>query len=157
MTNVKLKIKNISQSPYGARTTTGVKMVPPGQVLEDEFEHFEADNIKANKAVFDVGDNVVAETSKGTNGSAKRIAALERENEQLKAHIVELTEKLAVAESGAGKLSLADAVAALDDNNDDHWTDGGKPDLKALAGLTGGSVSRADVDALSPARVRKTD
>lgn len=152
MTTVKLKIKNITGSPYGARTTTGVKMVPPGQVLEDEFEHGEADNIKANKDVFETGDNVVAETSRGANGSGQRIAALERQLTEKDAEIAALTAKLAEYI----KPTLAQAVASLDDKNDDHWTDGGKPDLKAIAGLVGGTVARADVDALDPPRVRAT-
>ena len=150
-----MKIKNVSNSPYGARTKSGVVVVQPGQVYEGDFETAEADNIKANKAVFEVGDSVVAETSKGANGSAQRIAALEKQVADLTAERDNLAAKLAVAESSSGKLSLADAVASLDDANNDHWTDGGKPDLKALAALTGGAVTRADVDALSPARMRK--
>lgn len=53
-----------------------------------------------------------------------------------------------------GKTDLAAAVALLDDKNDDHWTDAGKPSIEALKGLTGGNVTRAQVDALPTQRER---
>lgn len=49
---------------------------------------------------------------------------------------------------------LAAAVALLDDANDDHWTQAGKPDIAALKALTGGDVTRAQVDALPTQRER---
>lgn len=53
-----------------------------------------------------------------------------------------------------GKLTLEKAIASLDDKNEAHWTDAGKPDLDTLKSLTGDDVRRADVDALVPPRVR---
>lgn len=49
-------------------------------------------------------------------------------------------------------VSLQDAVADLDNANDEHWTQGGKPSLEHLAKVTGGEVKRADVDALGVER-----
>lgn len=51
-------------------------------------------------------------------------------------------------------VDLAAAVALLDDTNDDHWTQAGKPDIAALKSLTGGDVTRAQVDALPTQRER---
>jgi len=54
-------------------------------------------------------------------------------------------------------VTLAVAVASLDDANDDHWTQAGLPDISTLKTLTGGDVTRAMVDQLpdSDKRVRK--
>lgn len=53
-----------------------------------------------------------------------------------------------------GGTDLAAAVALLDDKNDEHWTDAGKPSIEALKTLTGGNVTRAQVDALPTQRER---
>lgn len=45
-------------------------------------------------------------------------------------------------------LTLAAAIQALDDANDDHWTQAGHPDISTLKSLTGGDVTRAMVDQL---------
>lgn len=45
-------------------------------------------------------------------------------------------------------LTLAAAVASLDDANDDHWTQAGLPDISTLKTLTGADVTRAMVDQL---------
>lgn len=45
-------------------------------------------------------------------------------------------------------MTLADAIKALDDANDDHWTQAGHPDISTLKQLTGGDVTRAQVDQL---------
>lgn len=55
--------------------------------------------------------------------------------------------------TGNEKLSLADAVASLDDANDAHWIQSGKPALEVLSDLTGSNVLRADADAIG--RMRK--
>lgn len=52
---------------------------------------------------------------------------------------------------------LAAAIALLDDANDEHWTQAGLPDISTLKTLTGGDVTRAQVDQLPEGdkRVRK--
>lgn len=55
-----------------------------------------------------------------------------------------------------GPMTLLQAVQSLDDKNEAHWTNGGKPDLDTLKTLTGGDLTRAEVDALVPPRTRKT-
>lgn len=55
------------------------------------------------------------------------------------------------------KLSLIEAVANLDDKNDDHWTKQGQPSMAAIEAMTGGNPTRADVDALAFQRARKTE
>ena len=47
-------------------------------------------------------------------------------------------------------LSLEDAILQLDHSNDDHWTKGGKPDLRVLGELTRGQVTRAMVEEIAP-------
>lgn len=58
---MKLTIKNVAAFPYGARTSSGVKIVEPGETLSDDFDDGEAKNIKANSSVF---AEVKAETKK---------------------------------------------------------------------------------------------
>lgn len=48
-----------------------------------------------------------------------------------------------------GKMSLADALGALDPTNDDHWTAAGLPAMKVLEEWTGGNLTRDDVNAAS--------
>ena len=50
----------------------------------------------------------------------------------------------------AETLPLEDAILRLDHENDDHWTKGGKPDLRTLGELTHGQVTRAMVDEIAP-------
>lgn len=51
---------------------------------------------------------------------------------------------------------LPDAVAALDPNDDSHWTSGGKPRIEAVADITGKPVTRAEIDAAAPGVTRET-
>lgn len=102
----------------------------------------------------------------------KLIAKVEKLEGQLQA-IAELFPNTAVediavkiadaltAKAASGDLStkptLAEAVASLDDAKPEHWIESGKPNLDVLKELTGNAdLKRADVDALTPARVRKT-
>jgi uncharacterized protein YceH (UPF0502 family) len=45
------------------------------------------------------------------------------------------------------KMSLADAIASLDHTDDSLWTSDNKPRMEVLEALTGGNLTRADVDA----------
>jgi hypothetical protein len=53
------------------------------------------------------------------------------------------------------KPTLAEAVASLDNANDEHWTQGGTPKLAYLKSLTGEDVTTADLAAL-PADQQRT-
>ena len=48
-----------------------------------------------------------------------------------------------------GKMGLADALASLDPTNNEHWTKTGLPAMSVLEELTGGSLTREDVNAAS--------
>jgi len=53
--------------------------------------------------------------------------------------------------TGNGARSLAEAVQALDPENDDHWTNGGQPKVDAVASQLGRTdVTRAQVEAAAP-------
>lgn len=53
-----------------------------------------------------------------------------------------------------GKPSLGEAVAALDPENDAHWTSNNLPNLEALTGLTGSKVARGQVEAIASGYTR---
>lgn len=62
---------------------------------------------------------------------------------------------MATADASAGggtKMTLAEAIATLDPANDEHWTQGGLAKMEYLEGLTGGNLTRAEVDAASAPR-----
>lgn len=122
------KIKNITQSSYGVRTKSGVVQIEPGQVYADgEYEPHELANIEANKAVFEVGDNVVAETSRGANGSGQRIAALEKQNAELTAENADLKAKLAKFDGdGNGSAGGSAKKVATDKDADKPGADADK-------------------------------
>lgn len=46
----------------------------------------------------------------------------------------------------AKTLTLAEAIGALDPDNEDHWTSNNLPSLDVLSEMTGARVSRAQVD-----------
>lgn len=50
------------------------------------------------------------------------------------------------AGGGAQPMSLDDALKTLDATNDDHWTAAGQPRMDYLEGLTGGNLTRDEVD-----------
>lgn len=52
------------------------------------------------------------------------------------------------------KLSLAEAIGALDPENDEHWTSNNLPSLDFLATLTGKKPSRDDVETLADGYTR---
>ncbi len=60
----------------------------------------------------------------------------------------------ATTEARTEKMSLADALASLDPANDDHWTADGKPRMEVLENLTGGNLTREDVEAVAPGVTR---
>jgi hypothetical protein len=95
------------------------------------------------------GDNVNQDEIKD------KVAAIIAENAALKSPSTGNAGGPGASGPAGAKPTLAEAVTSLDDANDAHWTDGGKPDLETLKELTGAPVKRADVDALTPARVRK--
>lgn len=55
-----------------------------------------------------------------------------------------------VAQGGAGVLTLEAAVKRLDPADKTHWTQGGLPDLTVLSELTGGRVTRREVEKAFP-------
>lgn len=89
----------------------------------------------------------------------ERISTLEAENAAMREQIAKFDGNGdgnigGSTSTNSQPMTLTAAVNSLDDKDDAHWTEGGKPDLKVLAGLTGGDVKRADVDAIG--RQRKT-
>jgi hypothetical protein len=57
-------------------------------------------------------------------------------------------------DSQDGLPSLAEAIGALDPENDVHWTSNNLPSLDHLLALTGKKPSRADVDAIAEGYTR---
>ena len=47
-------------------------------------------------------------------------------------------------------MNILDALKSLDAGNDDHWNAAGDPSLKALRGMTGGTVTRKMVKLQAP-------
>lgn len=47
-------------------------------------------------------------------------------------------------------LSLAESIGQLDPENDDHWTQAGKPAIPAVENLFGKKIKRDDVEAAAP-------
>ena len=50
---------------------------------------------------------------------------------------------------GSGEMSLLKAVRELDPANDDQWTEGGKPAIKAVEAIYGQKVTRKDIEAVA--------
>lgn len=173
----KLTITNVYDQPYGANTVSGTVHLAVGETKTLEFSEAEAKGIRGNPKVFKIGGEDGLNTTKisaedqramadakalmsnlapiayklGANTPEELAPAIEKliaENERLTAELA------AKAGQSDAKPTLAEAVASLDDKNDAHWIQSGKPNLDALKDATGGEVSRADVDAIG--RVRST-
>lgn len=81
----------------------------------------------------------------------KRYAALPVEQ----AELAKLkTQQAAPAAPAAGKLTLGEAIGALDPENDRHWTSNNLPALDVLEELTGKKVARNEVDAVAEGYTR---
>ena len=178
----RLTLKNNLTGPQVVRPivngNTGSVVIEPGQSFTGEFSDGEASNLRGNTAVFEVtehGDdgapvrgNVYSDPDGGKAREraasvlavfeplAVRMLATTPEDlaDKLNAALDELDELKAKAGGDTKTMTLTEAVASLDDKNEAHWTDAGKPDLDTLKQLTGGDVKRAEVDALDPPRVR---
>lgn len=164
---MKLTIKHVGNRAYQVREKNlGLVELSNGETYEGEFDDGEAKAIAANKDMFKVSGYVEPDATKSDKVGEARIAELEQQVADLTTENAALREQVAKFDAdGNGKtggsastnsqpVTLTDAVNSLDDKNDAHWTEGGKPDLKVLSGLTKTEVKRADVDAI--ARVRKT-
>lgn len=116
---------------------------PGGSLTKDAGERDENGDTKEMAQMRRMFDTSYAQLGEKNAVLVRDLAAITAERDDLK-------NKLAnVGGPGTGKMSLADAVASLDNKNDAHWTEGGKPDLDTLKGLTGNdSLKRADVDAV---------
>lgn len=68
------------------------------------------------------------------NGQAERIA-----------EIPAIEQKAGISDDRLS--ALVDAIDALEDGNEDHWTSAGKPEVAALKKATGGDVTAAERDA----------
>lgn len=109
---------------------------------------------------FSRGLNVVL-PQKGTEAYIKTVpgaGVVDGSEEEVADELVDATglytPPQAEGEQPAVGMTLTEAVASLDDANDDHWTKGGAPSIDVLKHLTGADVTRAEVDALDPPRVR---
>lgn len=87
-------------------------------------------------------------------GGYDEIARHEADAEALK--LIEAEEQTGVSDEMKAKIS--EALEQLDHTNDDHWTNAGKPDMKAVEALVGdSSIKRKDVESVAPDFKRKTD
>lgn len=159
----KLKIQNTTIAPQYVHAISGAVLLQPGEARDDlEFNDGEAKNLNANTKVFRVegyqeggtGDAAGSTGNQNGDGNAANAqldaiaAALGTDRAGIMAEIERLQ-----GEGGNGyQLTLPEAVRALDDNSDDDWTQAGLPNLDRLKTMTGGSVSRADVDAIGRKR-----
>lgn len=154
-----MKIKNLLKIPYGIRTSAGVVMVKPGDVYEGKFTPDQEAAIKASPETWEIGGQ--PDAAPASNGELEAIAALFNDPAVTADNV-----KYAVATLLAEKpkqtgdetthsMTLAEAVAALDDANPDHWTQAGLPAIAAVEAIYGDNVARADLDALDPPRLRK--
>lgn len=63
-------------------------------------------------------------------------------------------EPATAAPETSAALDLAEAIGTLDPANTDHWTSNNLPAVDHLSDLTGGKVTRADVEAVAPGYTR---
>lgn len=177
------KITNKAPGPVSVYVG-GVSMaVPPGEFIEsDDFTEGELKFYGAHPEQFEVSgkaveggtDQVELEKGRAASATLAGIVSLFGTDEVDELNVKSAVERL-IQETKAkntapviaaskpetvdtGKVGsdtdLAEAVALLDDANDDHWTQAGKPDISALKALVGGDVTRAQVDALPVQRER---
>lgn len=175
------KITNLGQNPVSVYCG-GVSMaVAGGEFLEsDNFTEAEVKFYKGHPEAFDVdgagvkeGATDAAELAKGNEARATLSAIIalfgtdEVDELNVKAAVERLIQDAAKFDhdgngSAGGSMpgssqpmTLAEAVASLDDANDDHWTQAGHPDIATLKTLTGGDVTRAQVDQLPAEQKRE--
>lgn len=159
----RLTIRNNTMSPSFVHTVGGPVSIGPGEQLKDlEFNDGEAKNLNGNTKVFTVEgyqdratdapgdeagsgyalDQIAAALGTDKNGIMDAIAALKAKAE-------------GKASSENNKpMTLAEAIKSLDDKADGDWIGSGQPNLERLKSLTGGPVTRADIDALPEAQRR---
>jgi hypothetical protein len=155
-------ITNKTKSPMGV-WASGVRVeIPAGQSRNDlKFTDQELAAVKENTAVWSLGD------TKAEKSELQAIADLfgtpDIDALNVKAAVERLIQDYRELKSKTEKKpetgDLAAAVALLDDKNDDHWTQAGKPKLASIAKIYGKDVSASDYDALpeTAKRERKTD
>ena len=154
-----MKIKNLLKIPYGIRTSAGIVMVKPGDVYDGKFTPDQEAAIKASPETWEIGGQ--PDAAPASNGELEAIAALfndpavTADNVKYAVATLLAEKPKQTADETTHSMTLAEAVAALDDANPDHWTQAGHPAIAALETLTGGEVKRADVDALAVQRERK--
>lgn len=84
----------------------------------------------------------------------KRYAALPVEQAELAELKAQQAAPAAPAAPAAGKLTLGEAIGALDPENDKHWTSNNLPALDVLEELTGKKVARNEVDTVAEGYTR---
>lgn len=181
------KIKNLANGPVSVYCGGISMAVPPGEFLEsDGFTAEELKFYGAHPEQFEVAGDAVegagdAEALKtvtierdDARAKLAEIVALFGSDDVDELNVKAAVERLiqdakfasvlnsdgettVVVETDSTKIDLAAAIALLDDANDDHWTQAGLPDISTLKTLTGGDVTRAQVDQLPEGdkRVRK--
>lgn len=125
MTNVTLKVTNITDSPQVVHTVDGSKIIPVGRDLDADFSEGEARNIRDNTAVFSV-DGKVADGTVVQPIPATDTAQLER-LQTMFAGIRPVAERL----HASPELFAIKVTEALD------GLDAARAELKAIADLFG--------------------
>lgn len=158
---MKLKFRNKSAGAYGVNALRGTLDIAPDETATEEFTYGEALAIKNNHDVFEIlegwDESEAPKASEGEGESAaiiadlrKRLATAEADNKTLRAENDTLKTGGGSGNGNETKPTLAEAVASLDNANDEHWTEAGKPSLDVLKKITGNNdLKRAEVDALN--------
>lgn len=147
------KVTNNSRNPRVLNTIGGPRLLAVGETADHEFSDGELAVLKADPLMSFGGKRAPAEPNE-PDWKAKLQAVVDLfADPAVTVDNVEAAVKELLADDEP-TVSLSDAVAGLDHDDDKQWTQAGKPSLEHLAQVTGAEVKRADVDALNV--VRKT-
>lgn len=147
------KVTNISNGPRGIRGVAGgIVMLDPRQSAEVDLAAGEEEGEWFRFGDFEFGSADAAPAAAAP--PSELVEQLTKRAEDAEAMADLLQEELAALKRSAPV--VAAAVAQLDPENDDHWTQNGEPKVDAVEAIVGGKVSRADIEAAAPDAKRPT-
>lgn len=149
------KIKNNSQNPRAIIDKTGsVKLLPVGGTIDVDLNEGDLAALKLDKNLAFDG-KVKDDAAPAKDGSAEKLAEIVKLFDDPAVTVDNVVQAVAELLSGddGGGVTLEEALTGLDNANDAHWTQAGKPSLEHLQQVTGNAdLKRADVDALNVTR-----
>lgn len=148
------KIKNNSQNPRAIIDKTGsVKMLPVGGTIDVDLNDGDLAALKLDKNLS--FDGKAKDDAPATDGSSDKLAEIVKLFDDPAVTVDNVVQSVAelLLDKDDGGVALEEALAGLDNANDAHWTQAGKPSLEHLQNVTGNSdLKRAEVDALNVTR-----